>query len=504
MTHSNDANGNAESTPERETADPSGTDAQRGLPLSTPPGKIIAVHLNYRSRAEQRGRIPAQPSYFLKPASSLASTGETITRPEGTELLAFEGEVALIIGTEARNVSPEDGWSHVASVSAANDFGLYDFREADKGSNLRSKGGDGFTPIGPHVIDAASIDPENLRVRTWKNGELVQEDSTANLLFPFGRLIADLSQMLTLEPGDIILTGTPAGSSVCEPGDIIEVEVDAPTAEGEPSSGRLVTAVVPGNIPFGDFGSKPSVNDTQRAEAWGNEPEPTLTDALRDKLGRVAVATLSAQLRQRGYNESTIDGVHPAVPGQRIIGTARTLRFIAQRPDLDAARGKGFNAHKQVIDSLKPGEVLVMEARGEPMTGTIGDLLALRAKVLGAAGVVTDGGVRDIEMVQEIGLPTFHQSAHPAVFGRRHIPWEIDATITCGGAAVQPGDIIVGDNDGVAVLPAHLAEELADAALTQERQERFIAEQVAAGESIKGLYPMNDTWRERYAAWDGQ
>ena len=88
------------------------------------PGKIIAVHLNYPSRAEQRGRTPAQPSYFLKPASSLASTGSTLERPAGTELLAFEGEIAIVIGEPARRVSPADGWKHVASVTAANDFGL--------------------------------------------------------------------------------------------------------------------------------------------------------------------------------------------------------------------------------------------------------------------------------------------------------------------------------------------------------------------------------------------
>ena len=119
---------------------------------ASPPGKIIAVHLNYPSRAAQRGRTPAQPSYFLKPSSSLAASGGTLERPAGTELLAFEGEIALVIGEPARRVSPDDGWRHVASVTAANDFGLYDLRAADRGSNVRSKGGDGFTPLGPTVI----------------------------------------------------------------------------------------------------------------------------------------------------------------------------------------------------------------------------------------------------------------------------------------------------------------------------------------------------------------
>src|ERR671910_1132013 len=146
------------------------------------PGKIIAVHLNYPSRAAQRGRTPAYPSYFLKPASSLAASGGILERPAGTELLAFEGEIALVIGEPARRVSPEDGWNHVASVTAANDFGLYDLRAADKGSNVRSKGGDGFTPVGPALIPADAVDPAGLRIRTWHNGDLVQDDTTEDLL----------------------------------------------------------------------------------------------------------------------------------------------------------------------------------------------------------------------------------------------------------------------------------------------------------------------------------
>jgi 5-oxopent-3-ene-1,2,5-tricarboxylate decarboxylase/2-hydroxyhepta-2,4-diene-1,7-dioate isomerase len=234
------------------------------------PGKIIAIHLNYRSRAEQRGRTPAFPSYFFKPSSSVAASGDSLERPAGTELLAFEGEIALIIGTAARRVTPEQGWAAVSGVTASNDFGLYDLRESDRGSNVRSKGGDGFTPLGPEVIPAAGLDPAGLRVRTWVNGELAQQGTTDTLLFPFGQLIADLSQLLTLEPGDVILTGTPAGASVALPGDVLEVEVDAPTAPGAPSSGRLTTTVVEGTEPLRDFGARPRVDDAQRIDAWGS------------------------------------------------------------------------------------------------------------------------------------------------------------------------------------------------------------------------------------------
>jgi 2-keto-4-pentenoate hydratase/2-oxohepta-3-ene-1,7-dioic acid hydratase in catechol pathway/regulator of RNase E activity RraA len=476
------------------------------FPLAARPGKIVAVHLNYPSRIAQRGRTPSHPSYFLKPASSVAASGGTVERPAGTELLAFEGEIALVIGTPARRVAPEDGWSHVAAVTAANDLGVYDLRTADRGSNLRSKGGDGFTPLGPELLDAAALDPAALRVRTWVNGELVQDDTTADLAFPFGLLVADLSQLLTLEPGDVILTGTPAGSSVVGPGDVIEVEVDEPTAPGSPRTGRLTTTVTEGTAPLPAFGAQPAVDDTQRAEAWGSREAAglpaafELTDELREKLGRVAVATLSSQLRKRGYDDVSIDGVRPTNPGTRLVGRARTLRFVPSREDLFRSHGGGFNAQKRAFDGLRPGDVLVIEARGETGTGTVGDILALRASVLGAAGIVTDGGIRDLAAVHGIGMPTYSAGAHPAVLGRRHVPWDTDLTIACGGATVQPGDVIVGDDDGVLVIPPALVAEVVDDALAQEAEEEYIAARVADGEPVDGLYPMNATWRARYEA----
>ncbi|WP_409463043.1 fumarylacetoacetate hydrolase family protein [Amycolatopsis sp. GA6-003] len=467
------------------------------------PGKVIALHLNYPSRARQRGRVPAKPSYFVKPATSISASGTPIERPAGTELLAFEGEIALIIGKQARRVSPEEGWSCVESITAANDFGVYDLRHADGGSNLRSKGGDGFTPLGPATIPAAEVDPRNLRVRTWVNGKLVQDDTTEDLIFDFGTLVADLSQLSTLEPGDVILTGTPAGSSVVKPGDVVEVEV----SHGEKTTGRLVTPVTEGTTPLPEFSAQPKVDDKQREQAYGDResaglpPEFELTEELKTKLTSVGTATLSAQLRKNGYNHVSIDGLGSTRPDKKLIGRARTLRYVPFREDLFKSHGGGFNAQKRAIDSLNPGDVLVMEARGEKGTGTVGDILALRAQVRGAAGIVTDGGVRDLAAVAALDIPTYHSGPHPAVLGRRHVPWDVDITIACGGATVQPGDVIVGDSDGVLVIPPHMAEKIADAAIEQERQETFIAEQVANGESVDGLYPMNEHWKARYAQW---
>jgi 5-oxopent-3-ene-1,2,5-tricarboxylate decarboxylase/2-hydroxyhepta-2,4-diene-1,7-dioate isomerase len=480
----------------RSPFDPAGADR---------PGKVIALHLNYPSRIAQRGRTPAQPSYFVKPSTSVSAGGTPIERPAGTELLAFEGEIALVIGQTARGVAQDGAWAYVRSVTAANDFGVYDLRYADKGSNLRSKGGDGFTPLGPALIDARTVDPAALRIRTWVDGELVQDDTTGTLVFPFEQLVADLSQLITLEPGDVILTGTPAGSSVVLPGQTVEVEVDAPDAAGTPSTGRLVTHVVEGASRPGAFGAGPKIDDLQRAEAWGSpeaaglEPAWQLTEERRTKLASVATATLSSQLRKLGFDDVSIDGVRPTHPGEKMIGRARTLRFIPARPDLFASHGGGYNAQKRAFDGLNPGDVLVIEARGESGTGTVGDILALRAQVRGAAGIVTDGGIRDIAAVSALGIPAYSQGGHPAVLGRRHVPWDVDVTIACGGAAVQPGDVIVGDDDGVLVIPPHLVDEVVDAAIVQEREEEFIAARVAEGESVDGLYPMNAAWKARFA-----
>ncbi|MBO3102788.1 fumarylacetoacetate hydrolase family protein [Cellulomonas fengjieae] len=485
------------------TDESTGTD-HRFSALPGRPGKIIAVHLSYASRADQRGRRPSDPSYFLKPSSSVAASGGTVERPHGTELLAFEGEVALVIGTTARHVPVEHAWEHVAWVTAANDLGLYDLRANDKGSNVRSKGGDGFTPIGPELLDARAVRPDALRVRAWVNGELRQDDTTAGLLFPLPRLVADLSQHLTLEPGDVILTGTPAGSSVVVPGDVVEVEVDAPDAPGAPTSGRLVTTVTQGEHPFDDaLGSLPAVDEVQRAEAWG-APSPrssVLTPELRAKLLRAPVAALSAQLRKRGLDEVTIDGVLPMHPSATLVGTARTLRFLPGREDLFARHGGGYNAQKRAFDTVEPGEVLVIGARGETGSGTLGDILALRAHARGAAGIVTDGGVRDHDAVAAVGIPVYSAGAHPAVLGRRHVPWDLDVAIACGGTTVEPGDVVVGDRDGVVVIPPALVEEVVDAALAQEEEDGWIAEQVAAGHPVEGLFPMNPQWRSRYDAW---
>jgi 5-oxopent-3-ene-1,2,5-tricarboxylate decarboxylase / 2-hydroxyhepta-2,4-diene-1,7-dioate isomerase len=248
----------------------------------------------------------------------------------------------------------------------------------------------------------------------------------------------------------------------------------------------------------------PWVDDAARRVA-GEEPsaapEAALTLAWRQRLSRLSTATLAAQLRRRGHDTVTMDGIRPLRPGSRMVGVARTLRYLPARPDHLAERTRGLNAQKRLIDSIGPGEVVVMDARRNPTAGTVGDILALRAQVRGAAGIVTDGAVRDSAAVAALGIPTFGAGAHPAVLGRRHLPWDIDVDIACGGVLVRPGDLVVGDDDGVVVIPPPLLAELVDDAEEQERQERFITQHVTAGAGLEGLYPLGPHWEQRYAAW---
>jgi 5-oxopent-3-ene-1,2,5-tricarboxylate decarboxylase / 2-hydroxyhepta-2,4-diene-1,7-dioate isomerase len=481
-------------------------------PVPPPPSKIVAVHSSYRSRAMERGSLPAWPSYFLKPPSTLAADGDPVLRPPGCQLLAFEGEVALIIGTRATRVTPAAAWQHVGWVTAANDFGVHDLRYADKGSNVRSKGVDGFTPLGPRLLDARTVDPASVAVRTWVNGHLVQDSGAADLLFGLARIVADITRLTTLEPGDIILTGTPAGSTVVAPGDLVEVEVSA----GDQATGRLRSPIGKATYSLAEPGAMPRADDAQRAAAYGSsgpassagpgaglagEPGPGWDDVV-GAVGAVATATLASQLRKRGYDGLTLDRLTSTRPAVTMAGFARTVRYVPAREDLSASHGGGYNAQKQAIEQVRPGEILVIEARGELAAGTIGDILGLRAQVRGAVGIITDGAIRDSGALrQRLEIPVYYRAVHPAVLGRRHVPWEANVTVACAGVTIQPGDILAGDGDGVVVVPRDIAWEVALEAREQERQEQFIAEMVASGESIEGLYPLGPRWRPAYDAW---
>jgi 2-keto-4-pentenoate hydratase/2-oxohepta-3-ene-1,7-dioic acid hydratase in catechol pathway/regulator of RNase E activity RraA len=459
------------------------------------PSKIVAVHLNYRSRAEERGRTPADPSYFLKPPSSLAADGDEVVRAQGCELLCYEGEIAIVIAESVRGVDPQAAAAAIGWVTAANDFGVYDMRWADRGSNLMAKGQDGFTPIGPRLVAAAELDLGDLTLRTRVNGETVQEDNSANLLFSFGRLVADLSRFMTLERGDVILTGTPANSRPVVPGDVVEVEIDG--------VGSIRNEIVAAEEPLAPYGAMPKATAEARGAALGaTSPRPAvLSERARAALLDVATATLTVQLRKRGIANTFMGGLRPTRPGERLLGYAHTLRYVALREDVRDADTAELNAQKATIESLSDGEVLVIEARDEVGAGTIGDILATRAMHRGAAGVVTDGGVRDTPAIAGIELPTYYRASHAAVLGLLHFPLEDNVPITCAGVLVMPGDLIVGDAEGVMVIPAAMAEEVALDAQEQEVREAWSLERVEAGEAVRDVYPISPEREPEYEQW---
>ena len=217
------------------------------------PSKIIATHLTYRSRVEEyAARTPPEPSYFMKPPTTLNGHRGALRRPKGARFLNYEGEVAAVVGTRMHGVPQDTVLDHVAGYAVANDVGLHDFRHADRGSMLRVKGQDGFCPIGPELVPASEFDPTSFEIRTYLNGEVVQQGSASDLIWPISYLLADLSRLITLEPGDVVLSGTPANSRPMEPGDVVEVEAT--------NLGRLSNTVIDGDVDLSGPGDQMQVS----------------------------------------------------------------------------------------------------------------------------------------------------------------------------------------------------------------------------------------------------
>lgn len=190
------------------------------------PSKILAVHLTYGSRVrEYDARTPTEPSYFVKPPTTLNGHRRPVAMAKGARFLNYEGELAVIVGKPMKGVPLDRVLDHVGSYTCANDIGMHDFRHADRGAMLRVKGQDGFLPLGPELVPAADFDPTDYTLRTYLNGVVVQEATAADLLFPVAYQLADLCRTITLEPGDVVLTGTPANSRPMKAGDVVEVEI---------------------------------------------------------------------------------------------------------------------------------------------------------------------------------------------------------------------------------------------------------------------------------------
>jgi 5-oxopent-3-ene-1,2,5-tricarboxylate decarboxylase/2-hydroxyhepta-2,4-diene-1,7-dioate isomerase len=229
-------------------------DAAQFLPV-TDPSKIIAPHLTYRSRCIEykMSNIPQEPHFFLMPPTAVSAHKSTVARPRGTHFLNYEGEIAVVIDKQCKNVTPEDALGYVRGYTIANDFGLHDMRHVDRGAMTRVKGQDGFCPIGPFLVDTDDLNPDNLTLRTYVNGKVVQEANTGDdLMFSVAYQVADAARFITLMPGDLILTGTPANSRPVDIGDVVEVEVSG--------IGRLQNTIVELDYDIVKVGYQPQVS----------------------------------------------------------------------------------------------------------------------------------------------------------------------------------------------------------------------------------------------------
>jgi 5-oxopent-3-ene-1,2,5-tricarboxylate decarboxylase / 2-hydroxyhepta-2,4-diene-1,7-dioate isomerase len=229
------------------------------------PSKVIAVHLNHASRVREfQASLPPAPTYFHKPVSALNAHGGAVVRPGGCEWLNYEGEIAIVIGRTCRNVAPEQAGDYIAGYTLANDFGLHDFRDTDAGSMLRVKGSDTLCPLGPGLV--VGWDFRGKWLRTLVNGRVVQDGGTDEMTWDMHYLVADIARTITLVPGDVLLSGTPANSRPTKPGDVVEVE-----AEG---LGRLTNHIVEGPTAIRtDVGAQPSQSEEVLSTALGGDWE---------------------------------------------------------------------------------------------------------------------------------------------------------------------------------------------------------------------------------------
>lgn len=233
-----------------------------------------------------------------------------------------------------------------------------------------------------------------------------------------------------------------------------------------------------------------------------------LSDATTNLLKRVSTATLTTQLFRRGFRNAFMQGVASLgrLGHDNLVGPAFTLRNIPAREDIDVLDIflDPENPQRKAVESVPPGHVLVQDCRGDRTAASCGSILATRLKVRGAAGMVSDGPVRDSGVIALMEFPVFCAGASAPTNIIKHHSVDLNVPIGCGGVAVYPGDIIVGDSDGVVVVPRDLAEEVAVDAADQERMEEYIKLRVEAGAPLRGTYPPNEETRNAFLSWQSQ
>jgi len=230
-----------------------------------------------------------------------------------------------------------------------------------------------------------------------------------------------------------------------------------------------------------------------------------LSDVAIGQLRKVSTATLSTQLFKRGFRNVFLQGVSRLTTpsGGNLVGPAFTMRNIPAREDIDQLSAFTDPDHPQrkAIESVPPGHVLVLDCRGETRVASGGQILTTRLKTRGAAGLVSDGPVRDSGAISALDFPVYCAGGSAPLNLIHHHAVDLNVPIGCGGVAVYPGDVIVGDEEGVVVIPAHLAAEVAADAAAQEEMEAFILERIEGGAPLRGTYPPDAATLAAYEAW---
>jgi regulator of RNase E activity RraA len=225
--------------------------------------------------------------------------------------------------------------------------------------------------------------------------------------------------------------------------------------------------------------------------------------SVLERARQVSTATVSSVLQKRGFANMFIRQVFPLRPELRMAGQAFTLRYIPAREDLVPPGDTDNSTNKQrlAVEAVGVGEVLVIDARGYLHAGTLGDILTARIKARGASGIVTDGSFRDTPSMRKIDLPTYARGQSPYASTRFHFPVDINVPIGCGGVAIMPGDVLIGDGEGVVVVPRQVAESVVDEAFEHDQLEEFIMMKIQSGASILNVYPPGPETMREYEQW---
>lgn len=226
-----------------------------------------------------------------------------------------------------------------------------------------------------------------------------------------------------------------------------------------------------------------------------------MNDQTRTKLAQVSTATLTSQLLKRGFRNTFIPNLIALRPDRHMVGEAFTLRYVPAREDMDLSvdYNNDTNVQRLAVEAIQPGQVLVIDAREQTGAASFGHIIGTRIMRRGATGIVTDGALRDSYRFSQLELSAYCRSAHATTSAVLHHPVDMNVPIGCGGVLVVPGDALVGDAEGVVVIPAALADEVAHDASEQEELEAFIWRKVDAGASIRGVYPPDETTREEFS-----